>query len=67
MFIKNCSERLKPSEEILKNSKPDHPETKNLVREEARKITLCLKTLNEYIAETDNNYSSERALPPHDR
>ena len=36
-----------------------------VVCQEARKIMLCLKTLKEYVAESDNNYGEERALPPH--
>ena len=35
------------------------------VSTEARKIMLCLKALREYVAESDNNYTDERALAPH--
>ena len=63
LFIKNCTERIRPSEEILKSIKMILPEV--AVCQEARKIMLCLKTLKEYVAESDNNYGEERALPPH--
>ncbi len=55
--------RLNPSYEALKNES----ENKTIVKEEARKTVLCLKTLKEYVAECDNCYPDERAFLPHER
>ncbi|XP_057300867.1 probable ubiquitin carboxyl-terminal hydrolase FAF-X [Hydractinia symbiolongicarpus] len=67
IFISNCRERLQPSEKVLINSNPDKEDTRSAVWQEAKKIMLCLKTLREYVAASDNNYGEERALPPHNR
>ena len=62
-FIKDCMNRLRPSYEVLDKE----PENSSLVREDARKIVLCLKTLKEYVAECDKCYPDERAFLPHER
>ena len=70
MFIRGCVERLNPSYEVLRGHKDKDKldtETRNLIREEARKVVLCLKTLKEYVAECDNCYAEERAFLPHER
>lgn len=67
LFIKNCRERLKPSEDILTKLSISQQENKELVSVEARKITLCLKALREYVAESDHHFPGERSLPPHNR
>lgn len=69
LFIKNCRERFRPSEDILishkNNADNTDKETSELITKEARKIMLCLKALREYVGESDNNYGEERALPSH--
>jgi hypothetical protein len=67
LFIKNCHERLKPSEEYLNNFNGNQHENKATVSREARKITLCLKALKEYVAESDINFPGERVSLPHFR
>lgn len=67
MFIKNCREKLKPSEDCLSKLNKDNEKDKQLISREARKITLCLKALREYVSESDINFSGERGLLPHFR
>ena len=67
LFIQNCRERLKPSEEWLNKFEGNQQEDKTTVSREARKITLCLKALKEYVAESDINFPGERVLLPHFR
>ena len=55
--------RLNPSYEVLKNE----TDNKAVVKEESRRIVLCLKTLKEYVAECDKFYPDERAFLPHER
>ena len=55
--------RLRPSYEAMERE----PENTALVRESARKIVLCLKTLKEYVAECDKRYPDERTFLPHER
>ncbi|XP_066928951.1 ubiquitin carboxyl-terminal hydrolase 9X-like [Clytia hemisphaerica] len=67
LFIKNCREKLKPSEDWLSKFNEDVEKHRTAVCREARKITLCLKALREYVAESDINFPSERGLLPHFR
>ena len=67
MFIKNCCEKLKPSEDRLSKLNKDNEKDKQLILREARRITLCLKALREYVSESDINFSGERGLLPHFR
>lgn len=62
-FIKDCMNRLRPSYDIMEKD----PENAALVKESARKIVLCLKTLKEYVAECDKRYPDERTFLPHER
>jgi ubiquitin carboxyl-terminal hydrolase 9/24 len=67
LFITSCSERLHASQAYLNEAVNSLQRNEERILEEARKITLCLKTLKEYIIEAASKYPTERAWPPHKR
>ncbi|XP_065644318.1 ubiquitin carboxyl-terminal hydrolase 9X isoform X4 [Hydra vulgaris] len=67
MFIKTCSDRIHPCEEIMCNTDYNTLTGKATILEQARKVTACLRALKVYVEESDKNYCIERAIPAHER
>ena len=67
MFIKTCSDRIHPCEEIMCNTDFNTQEGKIIILKEAHKVTACLRALKVYVEESDKNYSIERSIPAHER